>query len=46
MTRIEKAKVILDNMEHYLQIDYAFEEYYLKGIMNGLREIERREEDE
>ena len=45
MTDEEKAKIILESMEEYLLIDWNFEEYYLKGIKNGLREIERREEN-
>lgn len=41
----EKAKIILESMEEYLLIDWNFVEYYLKGIKNGLREIERREQN-
>ena len=43
MKNSEKAKIILDHMEKYLQINWAFEEYYIKGIMNGLREIDKKE---
>jgi hypothetical protein len=44
MNKKEQAKIILDNLDKYLQIDYNFEEFYLKGIMNGLKEIEEKKE--
>lgn len=43
MKNDEKAKIILDHMEKYLQIDWAFEEFYIKGIINGLRKIDEKE---
>lgn len=43
LTRKEKAKIILENMEKFLQIDWSFEKYYLEGIENGLKEIEKKE---
>lgn len=45
MTNEEKARIILENMnENGIQIDWNFEKYYLKGIIAGLEEIEKREE--
>ena len=45
MTDEEKAKIILEALEEYILIDWNFEKYYVKGIKNGLREIERREQN-
>lgn len=45
MTEEEKAKLILEGLEAYLQIDYAFEKYYLRGIKKGLRVIDQQEKD-
>lgn len=42
MTNEEKAKIILEHLEHYLQIDWNFEEYYIRAIKNGLNEIEKQ----
>lgn len=46
MKNDEKAMIILEHMEKYLQIDWAFEEFYIKGIMNGLRKIDEKEKGE
>jgi hypothetical protein len=43
MNKQEKAKIILEAMEEYLQIDWNFEKYYIRGIVEGLIEIEKRE---
>ena len=43
MKNDEKAKIILEHLEKYLQVNWAFEEFYIKGIMNGLREIDKQE---
>lgn len=45
MTDEEKAKIILEALDEYMQVNWNFEKYYLKGIKNGLREIERREQN-
>lgn len=42
MTRNEEAKIILDSLNKYLQVDYNFEKYYLKGIVEGLIVVERQ----
>lgn len=43
MDRKEKAKIILENMDkHSFQVDWNLEELYLKGIIEGLKEIERK----
>lgn len=44
MTEEEKAKIILEHLGEYLQVNWAFEKYYLKGIKKGLREIKEKEE--
>jgi hypothetical protein len=43
MTEEEKAKIILEALDEYIQVDWNFEKYYLKAIENGLKEIEERE---
>jgi hypothetical protein len=45
MTEEEKAKIILEALDEYIQVDWNFEKYYLKAIENGLKEIERREQN-
>lgn len=42
----EKAMMILEGMETYMQIDWNLEEMYLKAIKVGLKEIEKREKQE
>lgn len=43
MTVEEKAKIILESLDEFLQVNWNFEEYYIKGIKNGLKKIEERE---
>ena len=43
LSKKEKAEIILENMEKYLQVDYGFKDFYIKGIVNGLNEIEKEE---
>ena len=45
MTNEEKAKIILEALDEYMQVNWNFEKYYVKGIKNGLKEIERREQN-
>jgi len=45
MTDEEKAKIILEALDEYMQVNWNFEKYYLKAIKNGLKEIERREQN-
>lgn len=40
MNNTEKAEIILKGLSEYVQIDSAFESYYVKGILKGLREID------
>lgn len=46
MTDDEKAKIILEGLETYLQVNWAFEKFYIKGIKIGLKKIERKEANE
>ena len=39
----EKAMIILEGMETYMQIDWNLEQWYLDAIKVGLKEIEKRE---
>jgi hypothetical protein len=41
MKKIEQAKIILKHLERYIAVDAAFQEFYIKAILNGLAEIER-----
>jgi len=41
MNKKEQAKIILEALDQYLAIDWNFEEYYIKGIVNGLIQIEK-----
>lgn len=43
MDNREKAKIIIEYLEDYIQIDDAFIEYYIKGIVKGLKEIQVKE---
>ena len=45
MTEEEKAKLILEGLEEYIQIDWNFEKYYMLGIMKGLKKIDQQEKD-
>ena len=45
MTDEQKAQIILEALDEYMQVDWNFEKYYVKGIKNGLKEIERREQN-
>jgi hypothetical protein len=42
MTKNEQAKIILEALEEYVSVDHSFEEFYLKGIIKGLVEIEKK----
>lgn len=42
----EKAKIILEGMETYMQIDWNMEQWYLDAIKVGLKEIEKKEKEE
>lgn len=44
MNTDEKAQIILENLDEYVQVNYNFEKYYLRAIKKGLREIENREQ--
>lgn len=46
MTIDEKAMMILEGMETYMQIDWNLEDLYLKAIKVGLMEIEKKEKEE
>lgn len=43
MTNEEKAKIILENLDKTIQVDWNFEPFYIQAIMSGLREIEMKE---
>lgn len=45
MTKEEKAKIILEHLDEYIQVDWNFKQFYLKGIIKGLKEIEQREQN-
>lgn len=43
MTDEEKAKIILEALDEYTQVNWNFEKYYIKGIKNGLKKIKEKE---
>ncbi len=43
MNNSEKAKMILKELDYYIQIDQGIEPFYLKGIINGLVKISKKE---
>lgn len=43
LTEKQKAEILLKNLDKYLQVNWNFEEYYLKAIKNGLKEINQKE---
>lgn len=46
MKKIEKAKIILRELNEEYTISSYMEEYVLKGIITGLSKIEKQEEKE
>ena len=46
MTNSEKANIILQEIEYYLQFDTLQREYAEKGILKALSKIERIEKNE
>lgn len=45
MKRKDKAKIILENLDKTIQVNWTFEKHYLKAIEKGLKEIEMRENE-
>lgn len=45
MTNEEKARIILEQLDEYIQVNWSLEKFYIKAIVNGLKEIEQREQD-
>lgn len=41
MNKQEQAKIILEALDEYIQVDWNFEDLNVKGIVKGLNEIER-----
>lgn len=46
MNKQEQAKIILEALDEYIQIDWNFEEFYIKGIVKGLNDLERCDNNE
>ena len=45
MTYEEKARIILEKMDKFIQINWNMEKYYLQGIVEGLKEIDLKEKE-
>lgn len=45
LTEDEKAKILLDHLSKLINVDWNMEDYYLKFIKSGLREINRKENE-
>lgn len=43
MTKEEKATIILEALDKYLQVNWNNEKMYIKAIMQGIEEIEKWE---
>lgn len=43
VTEDEKAMIILEKLEEYIQIDWGFEKFYIKAIKNGFKAIGEEE---
>lgn len=43
MTDEEKARIILKQLDHYVQVNWNWERAYLKGIKEGLKKIKEKE---
>lgn len=43
MTDKEKAELILEGLDEYLQVNWNMKEFYIKGILNGLKKIRESE---
>ena len=37
----ELARVILEELDQFISVNWNLEEYYLRGIVNGLKRIEK-----
>ena len=46
MDYISKAKIILESLDDYMNINYNLEDYYLRGIIRGLQKIDKQEKEE
>lgn len=44
MTEDEKAMIVLESLEEYIQIDWAFEKFYIKAIKKGFETIREEEQ--
>lgn len=40
MNKKEQAKIILEQLDDYINVNWSMEEFYLKGILQGLNKIE------
>lgn len=45
LTKDEKAKILLEHLSKLINVDWNMEDYYLKFIKSGLREIDRKENE-
>jgi hypothetical protein len=43
MNDIEKAEIIMKGIETYISIPSGFEDFYIKGILIGLKQIRDKE---
>lgn len=43
MNEEERARIILKQLDRYIQVNWNWEKTYLKGIKEGLHEIDRKE---
>lgn len=46
MSEKEKARIILESLDEYIQVDWNFEDYYIKAIVEGLKKIKQKEKQQ
>lgn len=43
MTDNEKAGIILENLDQYIQVDWNLKKDYIRGIIDGIKEVRKHE---
>lgn len=46
MNKKEQAKVILEELDKVIQVDWNMEKYYVGAIVNGLNEVDNKRNGE
>jgi poly-beta-hydroxyalkanoate depolymerase len=46
MTDKEKAELILEGLDEYLQVNWNMKEFYIKGILKGFKKIKETDSND